>query len=100
MLDTYLLNDKYPKRTKVQKKILTQQPILEIKIYEDEEKKKNYLGFMITLLINIYAGMISWSCNKNLHFIPRSIFSLFAFSFGIIYIMLHLIFRETIDQCK
>ncbi len=91
--------------------LIEEEPIIEKEIVEEpvvtkneEEKTDSYiglkiLGLVIIFFVNLYAAMLSWSCNRNIHLFARILFALFAFLFGIIYILLHLLFRDTINPC-
>lgn len=56
--------------------------------------------FLISLFIGIYAAMLSWRCNTALGMgvLPKAIFALFAFLFGLVYLILYLILRWS--DCK
>lgn len=91
----------------IEKPSQTPQPVIEqvIEITESIKTKPqnnifNIIILITMILLNIYAAVLSWSCNRTFHFIPRAIFALFAFSFGIVYIILHLIFRESLNPCR
>jgi hypothetical protein len=53
---------------------------------------------VLSLCVSLYAGSLSWNCNADLPLIPRSIYALFAFSFGLTYIILYIIFR--LNDCR
>ena len=53
---------------------------------------------LLSFAISLYAFLLSWNCNSNLSVIPRSIYALFASSFGLTYIILYSIFR--LNECR
>ena len=73
-------------------------PVEEVKPVDPLDLLK-YFGVFVMILINIYAALLSWSCNKNVHIFARIVFAFFAFLFGIVYILLHLTFRDSINPC-
>lgn len=65
---------------------------------EDELNYYDYLTFVLSFIISIYAAFLSWTCNKNIEIVGRVIYSIFAFLFGFTYIVLFLIFR--LEECN
>ena len=52
------------------------------------------IRLILSLMISCYAFYLSWKCNSGMTITLRIINGLFAFIFGIIYILLYLIFRS------
>lgn len=59
---------------------------------------EDFLFNFLSLLISFYAASLSWNCNQKINIYLRIIYAFFAFIFGIIYIVLYLIFRS--GECK
>ena len=63
------------------------------------QKTWNIISIILSILIGLFAFYLSWSCNTALgyHIIVKVIFGVFAFLFGLVYLILYIIFR--IDTC-
>lgn len=63
-------------------------------------KVSTIVNVMISITIGIIAFYLSWSCNTSLGYnmVVKSIFGTLAFTFGLIYIALYMLFRY--DTCK
>lgn len=67
--------------------------------YDDEENinlicpGEDFIMNLLSLLISFYAASLSWNCNKNIDIYLRIFYAFFAFVFGLLYIILYVIFR-------
>jgi hypothetical protein len=54
--------------------------------------------WLISFLISVYAVYVSWNCNtaSDVNVILKTIYALFAFMFGWVYLLIHYIF----SSCK
>lgn len=78
------------------------------KIVKDRKKKEHFqskgwsivgvIWSVITFLLSIYAVYVSWNCNtaNEVNAILKTIYALFAFMFGWLYLIIHYIF----SSCK
>lgn len=78
-------------------------------IFEDtknnEQRNTKYLlidilNLILSIILGFIAFYLSWSCNTalNYHILIKSIFAIFAFLFGFVYIILYFLFRW--DTCS
>lgn len=60
----------------------------------------NILTFVLGVVIGLYAAYLSWQCNSKLSYSTflKVIFSVFAYLFGLVYLILYLVMRW--DTCK
>ena len=58
------------------------------------------LTFILGVVIGLYAAFLSWQCNTKLSYnmFLKVIFSIFAYLFGLIYLILYVIMRW--DTCR
>ena len=67
-------------------------------------EKKSGFSFMkliqlvLSIGISLYAAHLSWSCSANEHMFIRVLSALFAWFFGVIYILYFALFRSA--SCK
>ncbi|AGE50282.1 hypothetical protein ATCVCanal1_708R [Acanthocystis turfacea Chlorella virus Canal-1] len=67
-------------------------------------EKKSGFSFMkliqlvLSIGISLYAAHLSWSCSANEHMFIRIISALFAWFFGVLYILYFALFRSA--SCK
>ena len=61
----------------------------------DQNMAWNIIGWIVSIVIGIFAFYLSWQCNTALgyHVVVKVIFAVFAFLFGLIYLILYLILR-------
>ena len=66
----------------------------------DMNKKFNWVNFIISAVIGGFAAYLSWKCNTltETNIILKVIFAIFAFLFGLFYLILYFIFRW--GDCK
>ncbi|AGE53659.1 hypothetical protein ATCVGM07011_789R [Acanthocystis turfacea Chlorella virus GM0701.1] len=68
------------------------------------EKKKEGFSFMkliqlvLSIGISLYAAHLSWSCSANEHMFIRVLSALFAWWFGVLYILYFALFKSS--SCK
>lgn len=57
------------------------------------------IGYIISMIIGVYAAYLSYECNtkKNIPEIPKIIFAVFAYIFGLLYISYYYLFQY--DNC-
>ena len=57
------------------------------------------IGTYISMLIGFYAAYLSYECNskKNMPEVTKIMFAIFAYIFGLIYLVYHYLFQY--DQC-
>lgn len=62
--------------------------------------KYSYLSTILGLVIGLYAAYLSWQCNSKVqhNIFLKVIFSIFAFFFGLVYLILYLLMRW--DVCR
>jgi hypothetical protein len=58
--------------------------------------KRSWLSFVISTAIGAYAAYLSWQCNTltETHIVLKVLFAIVAFAFGLLYLLLYLIFRR------
>ena len=63
-------------------------------------KLSDVLTFALGVIIGLYAAYLSWQCNSKLDYnlFVKVIFSVFAYLFGLVYLILYLVMRW--DVCK
>lgn len=63
-------------------------------------KVSDILSFVLGLVIGLLAAYLSWQCNSKLSYntFLKVIFSIFAYLFGFVYLVLYVIMRW--DTCK
>lgn len=63
-------------------------------------KLSDILTFVLGVIIGLYAAYLSWQCNSKLDYnlFLKVIFSVFAYLFGLVYLILYLVMRW--DVCK
>lgn len=63
-------------------------------------KISDILSFILGVVIGLYAAYLSWQCNTKMAYSTflKVIFAIFAYIFGLVYLVLYLIMR--FDTCK
>lgn len=58
------------------------------------------LSFVLGIIIGLYAAYLSWQCNSKMNYgtFLKVIFAIFAYIFGLVYLILYLIMRY--DTCR
>ncbi len=58
------------------------------------------LSFILGVVIGLYAAFLSWQCNSKLNYnmFLKVIFSIFAYMFGLVYLILYVVMRW--DTCR
>lgn len=58
------------------------------------------LSFLLGVVIGLYAAYLSWQCNSKLSYsvVLKVIFALFAYIFGLVYLILYVVMRW--DTCR
>lgn len=62
--------------------------------------KYSYLSTILGLVIGLYAAYLSWQCNSKVqhNIFLKVIYAIFAFFFGLVYLILYLLMRW--DVCS
>lgn len=63
-------------------------------------KVSDVLSFILGVLIGVYAAYLSWQCNSKLKYntFLKAIFAVFAYIFGLVYLILYVVMRW--DICR
>lgn len=63
-------------------------------------KLSDILSFILGVIIGLYAAYLSWQCNSKMRYnkFLKVLFSVFAYIFGLVYLILYVIMRW--DVCK
>jgi uncharacterized protein YacL len=63
-------------------------------------KLSDILSFVLGVIIGLYAAYLSWQCNTKMDYstFVKVIFAIFAYIFGLVYLILYLIMR--FDTCR
>ena len=58
------------------------------------------LSLVLGIIIGLYAAYLSWQCNSKMNYgtFLKVIFAIFAYIFGLVYLILYLIMRY--DTCR
>lgn len=58
------------------------------------------LSFILGVVIGLYAAFLSWQCNTKLSYnmFLKVIFAIFAYLFGLVYLVLYVVMRW--DTCR
>ncbi len=73
-------------------------------LVETPQKKKisvsDVLSFLLGVVIGLYAAFLSWQCNTKLSYnvFLKVIFAIFAYLFGLVYLILYVVMRW--DTCR
>lgn len=67
------------------------------------EKKSKFslmtmIQFVLSIAISMYAAYLSWSCSAGEHTFIRILSALFAWFFGVLYILYYMLFKSS--SCK
>jgi len=75
------------------------------KLFEDKKETfttkrslSNTIQLILSLTISTYAAYLSWNCSMGDHPFLRILFAIFAFWFGLLYILYYVIFKT--KACK
>ena len=55
--------------------------------------KIDRFAYVISLIVGIYAFSLSWQCNNNVPTFLRIVYAVFAFWFGLVYLLYYFLFR-------
>lgn len=76
--------------------LMLQKTMRKEKMNQDCMSSEDIISLFLNLFISLFAGYLSWTSSLGYSAPMRVIFSIFAFLFGGMYIMLFIIFRSDV----